>query len=130
MAYLDVSPMMVAFRTSPEDFEIRDGWLHHIPSRHQFLFGPDDKVQLVAECNCASLSIKPDQSQALAGCYREWQATYWRPLEINKEFASHFHHSALRKMLIHFTAWLHRRLLENSHAEHHRGKIGALHPAE
>ena len=58
MAYVDVSPMMVAFRTSPEDFEMRGGWLHHIPSRHQFLFGPDDKVQLVAECNCASLSIK------------------------------------------------------------------------
>ena len=130
MTYLDVSPMMVAFRTSPEEFEIREGWLHHIPSRHQFLFNPDGDIELRAECNCASLAIRPMQRQELSACYRAWHANYWRPLEINKEFASHFRHSALRRLLIRLTAWMHRRLIENSHADYHAGKLGALHPAE
>ena len=130
MTYLDVSPMMVAFRTSPEDFEMRDGWLHHIPSRHQFLFDSEGEVHLRAECNCASLLIRPAQSQELAGCYRDWHATYWRPLEINREFASHFYQSPLRRFLIRIAAWAHRRLLENRHADYHAGKLGALHPAE
>jgi len=130
MTYLDVSPMMVAFRTSPEEFEVSEGWLHHIPSRHQFLFDRDGQVHLRAECNCASLSIRPAQSQGLADCYREWHASYWRPLEINREFASHFHQSPLRKALIRLAARVHRWLLENRHADCHAGKLGALHPAE
>lgn len=130
MTYLDVSPMMLAFRTSPEEFEVKQGWLHHIPSRHDFLFDPDGNVELRAECNCASLAIKPMQRAELTRCYNEWHANYWVPLQINKEFASHFERSSLRSVLIRFTGWLHRWLMQERHADHHVGKLGALHPAE
>ena len=33
MAYLDVAPMVVALRTTPEDFKLNNGWLRHRPSR-------------------------------------------------------------------------------------------------
>jgi hypothetical protein len=62
MAYLDVSPMMTSLRTAPEDFEISDGWLHHIPSRHDFRFDPNGNVQLRAQCDCAQLAIQPNRS--------------------------------------------------------------------
>lgn len=130
MTYLDVSPMMVALRTTPEEFEIEHGWLRHIPSRHDFMFDPGGKVQIRAQCNCSSLSVRPDQSQELASSYKEWQTNYWKPLLINREFASHFHRSAFRRVLIDLVARLHRQLLEQRHGNHHAGKIGAMHPAE
>jgi len=129
MTYLDVSPMMVALRTTPEEFEVQQGWLHHIPSRHDFAFDAEGRVQLRAECNCAFLQVEPSQSRELASRYEEWQKTYWRPLLINREFASHFHHSAFRKMLIDLTGWLHRRLLQQRHADHAHA-FGKAYPAE
>jgi len=79
MTYLDVSPMIASLRTMPEDFEIKEGWLHHIPSRHDFMFDQEGHVQLRAQCNCAFLSVRHEQSQQLFSGYREWQTTYWRP---------------------------------------------------
>jgi hypothetical protein len=130
MAYLDVSPMMTSLRTMPEDFEIKEGWLHHIPSRHAFRFDPSDNVELRAQCDCSELAVRSDQSRELAAAYREWDMHYWRPLLINREFASHFRRSALRQFLIDATAWLQRRLQQQPHAHAPHGQVTALHPAE
>jgi hypothetical protein len=130
MAYLDVSPMMTSLRTAPEDFEIRDGWLHHIPSRHDFRFDPNGSVQLRAQCDCAHLAIQTEQERELSTAYGHWEAHYWRPLMINREFASHFRRSRLRQFLLDVTAWLHRRLQQQSHRHAPRARVTALHPAE
>ena len=44
MTYLDVTPMIIALRTSPSDFEMKRGWLHHFPSRHEFKFDRDSSL--------------------------------------------------------------------------------------
>jgi len=111
--YLNVNPMMVALRSAPEEFELADGWLHHIPSRHSFRFGPTDAVEIRAACNCALLMIQPEQQRELADSFRQWRAVYWRPLQINREFARHFVPRAWwRRALIGLTSRLQRRLLE------------------
>ncbi len=130
MSYLDVSPMMTALRTTPEEFEVQSGWLRHIPSQHHFAFDRDGGVQIRAQCNCAMLAIKSDQEKELHGAFQQWQASYWQPLMINREFASHFKpRSALRQMLINVTAWMHRRLSQRGEARH-RHHAGAMIPAE
>ena len=130
MACLDVAPMMVALRTTPEDFELNNGWLQHLPSRHHFKFLADGRVRLHAECNCSHLAIKAEQERALTACFYEWQASYWRPLLINREFASHFRRrSALRQLLIDLTAKLHQWLLRSSSGNRH-ADLKALSPAE
>ena len=90
MAYLDVSPMTVALRTSPSDFEMKRGWLRHFPSRHEFKFDSEGNVRLHARCDCAMLAVRREQGLELWQTFQAWQVRYWRPLEINKEFASHF----------------------------------------
>jgi len=116
--YLNVNPMMVALRTAPEQFELADGWLHHIPSRHSFRFGPNDAIEIRAACDCALLLVQPEQQRQLADCYRQWRAVYWRPLQINREFARHFvPQSWWRRALIEAAGRLQRRLLRPS-AEH------------
>jgi hypothetical protein len=128
MSYLDVAPMMVSLRTTPEEFEIKNGWLHHIPSRHDFMFDRDGRVQIRAECNCAMLAVKSEQEAALFNSYREWQMSYWHPLQINREFASHFQpRSAFRRILINIVAKIHRRLLQRGHAHQDHGVMA---PAE
>jgi hypothetical protein len=127
MSYLDVSPMAVALRTMPEEFEVNHGWLHHIPSRHDFLFDRDGRVQIRAQCNCAMLAVKAEQEKELFGAYREWQTSYWQPLQINREFASHFEPpSRLRRVLINLVARLHRRLLRRGHSH---APVGVMMPA-
>jgi hypothetical protein len=112
MAYLDVSPLMTSLRTRPEEFDFKGEWLRHIPSRHSFKFEPSGRVQIRAECDCAFLAIHPQQERQLADSFQGWHASYWRPLEINREFASHFRpRSALRRALIGLTARLNRWLL-------------------
>lgn len=130
MTYLDVSPMITSLRTMPEDFEIKEGWLHHIPSRHDFMFDQQGHVQIRAQCNCSFLSVKQEQSQQLFAGYRDWQTTYWRPLLINREFSSHFRRSVFRQMLIDLTAWLHRRLMQQRHHDHRQDELEAMYPAE
>jgi hypothetical protein len=130
MAYLDVAPIMTSLRTAPEDFEVKEGWLHHIPSRHDFKFDPEGNVQLRAQCDCAHLAVQTEQGRELSAAYNHWETHYWRPLQINREFASHFQRSALRQFLIDVTAWLHRRLMQQAHSHAPSGRMTALHPAE
>ena len=63
--YLDVSPMISALRFQPDDFEFKHGWLHHVPSRHRFQFDRMGRVTIDALCGCASLSVKPEQTDEL-----------------------------------------------------------------
>ncbi len=115
MAYLDVNPLMGSLRTRPEEFNFRGDWLTHMPSRHSFKFEPSGRVQIRAECNCAFLAIHPQQERQLADSFRDWHTNYWRPLEINREFASHFRpRSALRRWLIGATAKLNAWLMGGS----------------
>src|SRR5579884_3610137 len=86
MAFLDLSPAIVALRERPEEFEFSRGKLHHIPSRHYFSFGQQDDVHVTADCNCALLWTRPEQSKMFSEAFREWQVNYWT----NREFASHF----------------------------------------
>ena len=90
MSYLDVSPMIAALRDSPHDFEILFGRLSHIRSQHSFRFGPHGVVEVIATCECTLLAVSPAQGHELADAYCEWERDYWRPLLINREFASHF----------------------------------------
>jgi hypothetical protein len=71
-----------------------------------------------------------EQEKDLYVCFREWETKYWRPLEINREFASHFRQrSPLRHLLITATAWLHDCLVRGSDRQHNHRKE-ALVPAE
>ena len=121
MAYLDVSPMIHALRTSPEHFEFTNGSLHHIPSRHKFQFDWEGRVRVEARCDCAFLAVNTDQESSLCEAFSEWRTNYWRPIEINREFASHFERPTwFRQQLIDLTAWLHRALLRHGGTSHDR----------
>ena len=43
-----------------------------------------------AHCNCAVLPVKPAQAAELNSMFKTWRQAYWQPLEITREFASHF----------------------------------------
>jgi hypothetical protein len=59
------------------------------------------------------LSVRPEQEREFATGYREWQTAYWRPLEINREFASHFgRRPRVLQWMIDATGALHRWLLQ------------------
>jgi hypothetical protein len=123
MSYLDVSPMMNALRTTPDEFELVDSWLIHTRSSHSFKFDADN-VELRAACACMMLAIRPEQTRELATSFREWESSYWRPLQINREFASHFSHKpGLRHMLIVLTGRLHRWLLRPQRFRHATGTV-------
>jgi hypothetical protein len=127
MSYLDVSPMIVALRTTPDHFEYKGGWLNHVPSRHSFSFDQGRHVRIMAHCNCATLAVKPEQESELYGTFRQWETSYWRPLLVNREFASHFKpRSFVRRWLIDLTGRLHRRLSQGSPGR----EAAAMAPAE
>ncbi len=118
MTYLDVSPMITALRRSPSDFEMQRGWLHHFPSRHAFKFDREGNVRLHAHCDCAMLSVRQEQSRELWQAYQDWHVSYWRPVEINREFASHFREpNALRRLLRRITAGMRRRFLRRAEGQ-------------
>ena len=124
MPYLDISPMITALRTTPDEFELVEGWLNHTRSSHGVRFDANDDVELEATCNCTLLAIRPEQGRELAKCFREWESSYWRPLQINREFASHFlRKPGLRRMMIVLTGRLHHWLLR---PQRHRGAAGAV----
>jgi hypothetical protein len=124
MAYLDASPLISALRTDPEVFEFSHGYLRHIPSRHRFHFDPASGVRVHAECACSFLKISEHQQPALCEAFQEWCANYWRPIEINREFATHFRaRSWLRQRLIKLTASLLRALVTD---HRHAAKTKAL----
>lgn len=107
MAYLELSPAIAALRTQPEEFEFSNDTLHHLSSRHSFRFLNEENVEIHAHCGCAYLKASQEQTKVFHAAYREWHASYWRPLEINRAFASHFELSLWRRAAI----WLLRRLL-------------------
>jgi hypothetical protein len=112
MAYLDAGPMISALRSYPESFEYTNGFLHHIPSRHRFQFDPSHTARVDADCACSFLEISRDQQSALYEAFEDWRVSYWRSIEVNREFASHFQSpSWLRQRLISATAWFLRALL-------------------
>jgi hypothetical protein len=112
MSYLDLNPLITALRTTPDEFELVDGWLNHPRSFHGFRFSANDEVELRATCSCTLLAMWPEQTRELAKCFREWERDYWRPLQINREFASHFvRRGSVRHMLIVLTNRLHQWLL-------------------
>src|SRR5262245_8243017 len=90
MTYLELSPAINALRMRPEEFEMRDNALHHLGSRHTFRFMADDDLFIEAACHCVHLRASPEQSKTLKEEFRQWHATYWVPLQINREFAGHF----------------------------------------
>lgn len=111
MTYLDLAPAITAIRARPEEFEFTHDTLNHPRSRHRFRFDSEGDVQIDALCDCSLLRARPEQAKAFHAAYREWHATYWRPLVINREFASHFGQPPLwRRAAI----WLLRRLLTGS----------------
>jgi len=87
---LDVAPMILALQFQPTDFEYKRGRLRHIPTRHQFLFDRSGRVAIDAVCGCAGCSISAEQGEQLFTAFKAWEEFYWRPLEIDREFASHF----------------------------------------
>ena len=108
MTYLDLAPAITALRARPEEFEFTNDTLHHPRSRHRFRFNSEGDVQIDALCDCSLLRARPEQAKAFHTAYREWHASYWRPLEINREFASHFGPSPLWRRA---AVWLLNRLL-------------------
>jgi hypothetical protein len=108
MAYLELAPAITALRSRPEEFEVSNDTLHHMKSRHRFHFLSDDDMEIHAECDCSFLPASREQTKVFHAAYRQWHASYWRPLEINREFAAHFAPPpAWRRLAI----WLLRRLL-------------------
>lgn len=108
MTYLELAPAITAIRSRPEEFEFSNDTLHHVRSRHRFRFTSEDEVQIHADCDCSFLRASREQTRVFHAAYREWHASYWRPLQINREFASHFAPPpAWRRLAI----WLLRRLL-------------------
>ena len=78
MAYLDLSPMMTALRSRPDEFELVRGRVNHIPSRHSFGLDPHGNATVHAQCNCAWLSVSREQSREMAIAIDNWKDTYWR----------------------------------------------------
>src|SRR5712672_2744823 len=107
MTYLELAPLITAIRSRPEEFEFSNDTLHHVRSRHRFRFLSDDDMEIDAACDCSLLRASKEQTRVFRAAYREWHASYWRPLEINREFASHFEPALWRRVAI----WLLRRLL-------------------
>jgi hypothetical protein len=122
MTYLDINPMLMALRMTPDRFELVDGWLHHIPSAHSFRLGPNEGVEVLANCDCTQLAVRPEQRPLLAVGIREWESRYWKPLLINREFASHFSGGLIFRVMIGLTGRIHRWLLER---ERRAAAVGA-----
>jgi hypothetical protein len=90
MTYLELSPTITALRDRPMDFGVDRGWVTHFPSRHSFMFDLRGNLILHARCDCALLSIRPEQAKELGTAFLDWRTSYWRPIEINRKFAAHF----------------------------------------
>jgi hypothetical protein len=98
-SYLDLSPMIASLRTTPDDFEMQRGWLHHFPSHHRFKVDRQGTVIVEARCDCALLAVRREQGRELWDAFQQWQSAYWRIVEINREFASHFRTPSVWKRL-------------------------------
>jgi hypothetical protein len=87
---LDMAPMIDALKFQPSDFELKGGWLLHVPSRHRYHFDRRGMVSIDAHCGCVALQARTDQQADLAAAYRDWRVGYWSVVETNREFAGHF----------------------------------------
>jgi hypothetical protein len=54
------------------------------------MFDRRGNVAMRARCECAHLSVRLEEGQELWTAFQAWHATYWRPIEVNREFAAHF----------------------------------------
>lgn len=111
MTYLDISPMLVALREQPANFQLRGAELHHVPSRHSFGFTRGGGAAVTrAWCDCAALPISETQSSQFKLAFDDWMRSYWQPRQaqaeearriakINRHFASHFRPSLARRLL-------------------------------
>jgi formate-dependent nitrite reductase cytochrome c552 subunit len=82
--------MITALRTRASDFELKRGVLTHAPSDHNFRFDQHGNVTVDAHCDCALLAVAPEQREELWQAFQVWRHAYWRPVEINRQFAEHF----------------------------------------
>jgi hypothetical protein len=130
MNYLDVSPMIVSLRTRPDDFEMNRGWLHHFPSRHRFKLDSDGNVRIDARCDCSILAVRGEQGKELWCAFQQWHAAYWRPLEINKEFALHFRAPNVWQRLYRGLIARMRRILAHNSSEEASAQGAPMVPAE
>lgn len=87
---LDMSPMIDALKFQPSDFELKRGWLTHLPSRHRYRFDRLGRITIDAHCGCAALHARREQEPELAAAFDHWRVDYWAIVETNREFASHF----------------------------------------
>jgi hypothetical protein len=87
---IDVAPMISALQFQPTDFELSSGWLKHAPSRHRFKFDKKGRVTIEARCDCSGRPVRADQADQLFHAFKAWRQFYWEPLQIDREFASHF----------------------------------------
>ena len=99
MVYLDLGPAITAIRARPDEFEFSGNTLFHPRSRHSFYFPDDGDIRVQADCNCSTLQTSSEQSKIFKAAYKEWHSTYWRAVEINREFASHFEPPGLWRRL-------------------------------
>src|ERR1700716_4119716 len=107
-AYLALAPAISATRSRPEQIEFSNNILHHPEQWAQVPLRQRRRLALDAACDCSRLRALPEQARAFHTADREWRASYWQPLQINREFASHFAPPALwRRRAI----WLLRGLL-------------------
>jgi hypothetical protein len=118
MTYLDVNPMITALGTNPDHFAFSRGSLQHIPSGHRFAFNPKGQVRIDAQCACSDLEVRKDQEEELFQAFSDWRQNYWRPLEINRQFAAHFTLPLWRRVLLALTRRLHHALLRHSEKAH------------
>ena len=116
MAYLELAPAIAALRARPEDFECSDDTLHHLRSGHRFRFLREDEVLIEALCNCATLRTRSDEARVLHRAWCDWLASYWQPLQVNRQFAAHFAPPSPWRRC---AEWLLRRLLTLPAAQGH-----------
>jgi hypothetical protein len=109
MAYLDLSPMLKAMRTRPDEFEMQGSYLRHKPSHHLLNFDVWGNARLHARCDCAMLDVSREQSEEMKAALAAWKVMYWEPYlakieaekraaKINREFASHFRVNLWRRL--------------------------------
>lgn len=87
---LDIAPMIDALKFQPSDFELKKGWLVHVPSRHRYRFDRRGQLTIDAHCGCVLLAARREQEPELLSAFHRWREDYWRAIEINREFADHF----------------------------------------
>lgn len=114
---LDLSPMIEALKFQPSDFELERGWLVHVPSRHRYRFDRRGNLSIDAHCGCAVLEIRRDHEGELKTAVDRWRTDYWRYVETNREFSSHFASVGRLRRFARDLRMAFRRLLRTSPGE-------------